>query len=214
MENARRDFRRSFALVCAAGLAAFLALGCGPRSASEVPPAALVRLLEAMGVSDFDAARDELARLDRDALTGPQEALVLRIESQLHGLANEYAPALESLDRAIASGDLDPDEQLAARFDKGWLHAQLGQTAQAVEAYESWQKALSTPPTNSQLLTMSEAYAAARDCPGAAALIDKAYARVTPEETIDVAAALQVALPLCSDDPAFARYLAWNPGAP
>ncbi len=204
MRTPRPHFRRSFAVVCAAALAAFLALGC--RDPHAPPPEGLVSLLDAMGASDFDTARAELAKLDRDELTRPQEALVLRIESQLHSVVNEYGPALESLDRALASGGLNPEEQNAARFDKGWLHAQLGQPEKAVEAYEAWQAALTQKPSNTQLLTMSEAYAAARDCAAAADLIARAYKNVTPEETIEVAAALEATRPLCPDEPGLLKY--------
>lgn len=203
-------FRRSFALTSAAALGLLAILGCGEPAGShatpEVPPEGLVRLIDAMGASDFDAARAELGTLDRDALTRPQQGLVHRLESQLHSATNEYAPALESLERALASGGLSPEEESAARFDEGWLHAQLGQSARAVEAYKAWEAALTTPATNAQLLTMSEAYAAARDCAGAAALIAKAYARITPEETVDVAAALELARTHCPEEPGLLKY--------
>jgi hypothetical protein len=210
VETPAARFRRSFALACAAGLVLLATLGCGEPADSQatpdVPPEGLVRLIEAMGASDFDAARAELGTLDRDALTRSQQGLVHRLESQLHSVANEYGPALESLERALASGGLSPEEESAARFDKGWLQAQLGRSAQAVEAYEAWEAALTTPATNTQLLTMSEAYAAARDCAGAAALIAKAYARITPEETVEVAAALELAREHCPEEPGLLKY--------
>lgn len=202
----RRIFARPVLLTVLLGLAStFLAVGCGKREPEQLSEG-LLRLMEAMGASDFDAARDELAKLDRDELPGPQQALVYRIESQLHSVAGEYAPALESLQHALDSGDLNSEEQIAAAFDKGWLHAQLGQPTQAVEAYKAWREGLKSTPSNSQLLTMSEAYAAAHDCAGAAGLIAQAYGNIQPEEVVEVAAALEVARPLCPDEPALLKY--------
>ena len=211
MDTNAPEFRLNFASSLAVAIAlTCLALGCGERADSEATPEQLpegvVQLVEAMGVSEFDTARDVLGKLDRDALTRPQQALVDRVESQLHSVAGEYAPGLEALERALASGGLTPDEELAARFDRGWLYAQLGQPEKAVEAYRQWQEELSDPPSTTQLLTISEAHAAARDCAGAAALIARAYARVTPEETVDVAAALEIARPLCPEEPGLLKY--------
>ena len=205
MNALRVSLRRIFAI----GVALALLAGCGEQgepAASASLPAALVQLIESIGVGEFDAAREQLAKLDRDALLPEQQALVYRIESQLHSVAEEYAPALQALERALDSGSLSPDEQLAARFDQGWLHAQLGQPARAIEAYNSWQARLTTPPSATQLLTVAEAHAAAGDCAGAAALIARASARITPEERVDLEATLEVAGPFCPDEPGLAGY--------
>jgi tetratricopeptide (TPR) repeat protein len=223
METNRLRFRQIFAFeTCALGLAlALCAAGCGERAESQAQPAGaqpqaqaptpelpdeLVKALEATGTSDYDAARDALAKLDRDKLSPAHRALADRIDSQLHSVAGEYAPALESLERALASGAMTPDEVLTARFDKGWLHAQLGQSTQAVEVYRTWQQALKAPAPPTQLLMISEAYAGAHDCAGAAKLIADAYKRIAPEETVDVAATLEVVRPLCPDEPGLAQY--------
>jgi tetratricopeptide (TPR) repeat protein len=207
--------RRSFAFPALAPVlaTALLVLACGqsgdsPTPEAEAPvdlPEALAGASEAMGRGDYDQARELLAKLDRGGLSPAQQALAYRLESQLHSVADEFAPALESLQRALDSGGLTPEDQVAVRYDQGWLHAQLGQSAQAVAAYESFQKALQAEPTTLQLLTMSESYAAARDCATASAMITKAHARITPEERIDVAVALEVVRPLCPSDPGLAK---------
>jgi hypothetical protein len=195
----------------ALALALLAAVGCGERtadvaSADEDLPPEIEELLAAAGVGDFETVRGKLEKIDRDALSDDRRALVDRIESQMHSAAGDPARALESLERALDSGALSPDEASAARFDKAWLYNATGQPERAIEAYAAWQAALGSEPSTTQLLTIAEAHAAARDCRGAAALIAKAYAKITLEERVDVAAALETVRPLCPGEAELAKY--------
>jgi tetratricopeptide (TPR) repeat protein len=185
-----------------------LAAGCGRQDASAPLPQLseeVVQLMEAVGRGELDDARGVLAKIDREKLPPPQRAMVDRVEAQLESVAGNYPVALQALERAIDSDALTGPEQLSARFDKGWTYAQMGQHAQAIAEYRAWQQDVPAP-NNAQLLTMSESFAAGHDCATASSMIAKAHSRMTPEEKIDVAAALEIAQPLCPDEPGLRKY--------
>ena len=85
METNTNGFRLAFAFeACALGLVLALAAGCGERNESQAQaevqapaplpelPDELVKALEATGASDYDTARDALAKLDRGKLVPAQ----------------------------------------------------------------------------------------------------------------------------------------------
>jgi len=183
---------------------ALCAAGCGDsdqdRVAKESARRQLDQAAQHVGNSEMAQAIELLKAIDREQLDDEGRASADRLESQAQAALGNTTGELAALERALDSGSLAPEDELAARYDLAVLYLQRGDPQRSLDAFMEWSKRAKTAPTVSQSLVMSETYAAAGRCSDAAQLIASAARKAEPEDHIDVIAAVEAARASCPTD--------------
>lgn len=154
-----------------------------PRVFSPEVGELVVRAQEKLSASppDNDGAREDLSRALAMPLTPYELGVVLYMRGGVKYRLGDVDGAIADWTRALAEGDLGPQEQLSVLYNVGQLHLSEGRYAQAVAIFEQW-IAMGGEPNDGVYLNMTAAQLELGDLAGALKSALKAYELASPRQ--------------------------------
>ena len=143
---------------------------------------ALNAAIDALNMSDYDAARAALAPLKIDKLSPYERSRLEQILSNIAAAQEKYDEARAHIDAAIKAGGLNEQEALDLRFQIGQLFMAEGKWKEGAATLEEWVK-LAPNPNSAAWYLLAAAYYQSEDYEHALAPAKKAVELMTtPQE--------------------------------